>query len=150
MPTAKQELGNVGEKLVAKLCQCPKCKRARTLKTLPLNFKCADIVCDFCGYLAQVKTSRVANVTRVPNTILGAAWKPQQERMDAGIFFPVFFVLISKQNPRTKAIYYLSADLQKLEMFVVRKPLSSSARRAGWQGFYYDMMVVQDAVVRIL
>ena len=57
--TNKQLLGERGEILVTKKCPCPKCKSEKSLKRLPANFKCADIVCDFCGYLAQVKSKNV-------------------------------------------------------------------------------------------
>ena len=52
--TNKQLLGERGEILVTKNCPCPKCKSEKSLKRLPAYFKCADIVCDFCGYLAPM------------------------------------------------------------------------------------------------
>ena len=150
MATERQETGKRGERLVMKSCSCPKCKRLKTLKLLPPNFKCADAICDFCGYMAQIKTANVTDVDTIPRQILGAAWGPQKERMDAGVFFPLYLVLISKKNSKDFAIYYLAADLQRPEMFVARKPLSPSARRAGWQGFYYDLTAVAGAVVRLV
>lgn len=126
----------MGEQLVAKRASCPGCKQSKTLRRLPLNFKCADLICDFCDYLAQVKTATCDDVTVLPKTLLGAAWSVQKERMDAGIYFPLFLVLVSG---RKKAIYFLSADLQFPELFKPRKPLSTHARRAGWQGFVYDL-----------
>lgn len=81
--TTRQSLGRLGETLVATRCACPKCKRLRTLRRLPPNFKCADVICDFCGYLAQVKTATAADVKKVPASLLGAAWKPQYDRMQA-------------------------------------------------------------------
>jgi type II restriction enzyme len=115
---------------------------------LPANFKCADIICDFCGYLAQVKTANTRNVSLVPNLILGAAWGPQKKRMAAGIYFPLFLVLF---NGRSKAVYYLPTEFQHPSMFKKRKPLSKSARRAGWQGFMYVMHAIrQGAMVRLL
>ena len=60
MATTKQKLGTAGEELVAKHARCPGCKRTdKSFKLLPPNFKCADLVCDFCGYLAQVKLSLI-------------------------------------------------------------------------------------------
>ncbi len=148
MTTEKQKLGNFGEEVIIKRCQCPKCKRKKTLKLLANNFKCADVVCDFCGYLAQVKAKRVKDINVVPSQILGAAWGPQRERMEAGIYFPLFIVLV---NNKQYSIFYLSADLQHPEMFVACKPLSTDAKRAGWQGFYYDMSkVAEGAVVRLV
>lgn len=90
MATVGQQLGAWGEQLVAKVCDCPQCKRRKTLKRLPPNFKCADLICDFCGYLAQVKSTSVAAVSPLPKQVLGAAWRPQKERMDAAIYFPLF------------------------------------------------------------
>lgn len=63
-----------------------KVKKNKTLKKLPTNFKCVDIICDFCGFLAQVKTSTVKNINILPNTILGAGWKVQKERMNEKIY----------------------------------------------------------------
>ena len=135
MATAKQLLGARGEIMVTKKCGCPRCKRKRTLRRLPVNFKCADVICDFCGFLAQVKTMNVVRVDKIPRTCLGAAWRVQRERMKAGIYFPLFLVQVAG---RRVSIFYLSADLQRSELFVKRKPLSENARRAGWQGFIYD------------
>ena len=135
MPTKKQLLGGWGETLVAKKFGCPRCKRYFTLRRLPTNFKCADIICDFCGYVAQVKTVTVTDVKTMPKSVLGAAWGPQKKRMKAGIYIPLYIVL---RNGPESAIYYLPTDFQKPDMFKKRQPLSSSARRAGWQGFRYD------------
>lgn len=148
MTTEKQKLGEKGEILVSKKCDCPRCKRPQTIRRLPANFKCADVVCDFCGYLAQVKTTRREDIQTLPSSILGGAWSVQKERMDAGIYFPLFLVLISKQGKYS--ISYLPADLQSPEMFIPRKPLSSTARRAGWQGFRYDISHARDRFVRLL
>ena len=146
--TNKQLLGERGEILVTKKCPCPKCKSEKSLKRLPANFKCADIVCDFCGYLAQVKSKNVKDINKVPDQILGAAWSVQKERMDSGIYFPLYIVLI---NEKKYSIYYLPVDYQDKEIFVKRKPLSINAKRAGWQGFYYDLKKInKDTIKRIL
>ncbi len=148
MATKKQELGEWGEILVAKKCPCPKCKQLGTLKRLPTNFKCADLICDFCGYLAQVKAMTVKAISPLPKQILGAAWGPQKQRMDSAIYFPLFLAL---KAPSAHAIYYLPIDFQAPELFVSRKPLSAKARRAGWQGFMYDLEVLpKGALVRVL
>ena len=148
MKTSKQILGNKGERLVVKYCDCPRCKRAKTLKLLPPNFKCADIICDFCGYLAQVKTANIPDINKLPNTVIGAAWKVQEERKNSGIYIPLFLVQINPQ--KEFAVYYLPADLQSPEMFQPRNPLSATAKRAGWQGFMYDLTKIdKNSFVRI-
>jgi len=148
MTTEKQKLGDLGEILVIKNCTCPRCKRHHTLKQLRQNFKCADVICDFCGYLAQVKAITSNDIEKLPKQVLGAAWSVQKERLDAGIYMPLFMVQVD-HNKRF-AIYYLSADLQSPQMFTPRKPLSSTARRSGWQGFMYDLTTIRDgAIVKI-
>jgi hypothetical protein len=112
-----------------------------TLKRLPNNFKCADLICDFCGYLAQVKATSVRSIDVVPT-----AWGPQRDRMAAAIYFPLFLVLVAGKQ---YSIFYLSADLQAPKMFKARKPLSLIAKRAGWRGFIYDLTSVQRCFVRL-
>ncbi len=139
-PTAQQLLGSRGEQVVAKVVTCPGCKlTTRTLRVLPPNFKCADVICDFCGYLAQVKTRRVRGALpeRCPSPILGAAWGPQKARMDAGTYFSLFIVV--KNAGGAAAIFFLPRDLQTADMFIPRNPLKATARRAGWQGFIIDV-----------
>ena len=128
MTTDKQKLGDFGENLIRKKFDCPKCKRPKTLKKLPPNFKCADLICDFCGYLAQVKTKTVSDIQMFPKVILGAAWGPQKERMDSGIYFPLFVVL---KNEKKYSVFYLPADLQTDDMFIKRKPLFARSKKGG-------------------
>ena len=148
VPTGKQIIGELGEQLVANRCKCPKCKQSKTLKRLPTNFKCADLICDFCGFLAQVKACTVKDVDSPPDAILGAAWGPQKARMDAAIYFPLYIVTFSDAAKKS-AVYYLSADLQEPEIFEARKPLGPEAKRAGWQGFMYRLTHIRDRLVRL-
>jgi type II restriction enzyme len=106
------------------------------------------LICDFCGYLAQVKAASVANIGKSPKTVMGAAWGPQKSRMDAGIYFPLYLVLVERGGAEF-AIYYLAADLQPPHIFQPRKPLSSQAKRAGWQGFLYEVESVADRFVKL-
>ena len=148
MQTKKQVLGDKGEKLVSKYCTCPKCKREGTLKQLRQNFICADLICDFCGYLAQVKSKSSNNINILPKSIPGAAWEVQKERLDSGIYMPLFIVLYASDNEFS--VYYLPVDFQSPELFIPRKPLSENAKRSGWQGFYYDFTKLQDgSIVRL-
>ena len=147
MATPKQVLGRWGETFVVKTFACPRCKRFYTLKRLPPNFKCADVICDFCGYLAQVKTITARNMDAPPKRVLGAAWKPQQQRMKAGIYFPLYLVM---RVDRRTAVYYLPTEFQLPKLFKRRAPLSKLAKRAGWQGFTYELAAISErALVRI-
>jgi hypothetical protein len=95
-----------------------------------------------------VKASTVKDITAIPKAVLGAAWGPQKDRMDAAIYFPLFLVLVSIR--KKFAIYYLSADLQTPKLFKKRAPLSQNAKRAGWQGFIYETRRVAESFVRLV
>ena len=128
MPTEKQLLGKKGEEFVVKNCSCFKCKRKRTLKRLPPNFKCADIICDFCGYLAQVKTTTSRDIDLPPKRLPSAAWSVQLERMKAGIYFPLFIVQVKQ---RRKSIF-LSARRFSVKTHVYCSKASVSYNKEGW------------------
>lgn len=151
MATVRQALGERGEKLVVTTQRCPRCKHARgSLKQLRQNFKCADVICDFCGFLAQVKTTTVKGADlALPRSILGAAWGPQKERMDAGIYISLYLVAVNADDPRKVAVYFLPSELQTPAMFVERKALSATAKRAGWQGYLLDLTQSLGEPVRV-
>ena len=151
MATKLQVLGDKGEEFVRSKVDCPRCKKSgKSLRILPRNFRCANLICDFCGYLAQVKTTTLEDPNKLPKLILGAAWEPQRERMEAGIYFPLFIVVTSGKSKSTPHIYYLPADFQTAEMFVPRAPLSSKAKRAGWQGYMIDLTKAVANPVRLI
>ena len=87
----------------------------------------------------------VKDINKLPDQILGAAWSVQKERMDSGIYFPLYIVLV---NEKKYSIFYLPVDYQEKEIFVKRKPLSSTAKRAGWQGFYYDLSKIDKQTIK--
>ena len=66
--------------------------------------------------------------------------------MNAGIYFPLYFVLVNKKK---YSVYYLSDKLQSKKIFIPRKPLSSTAKRAGWQGFMYDISKIQNHFIKL-
>ena len=102
MPSEKQKIGDKGEQFIAKTMACLSCKKTKTLKQLPNNFKCADLICDFCGHTSQVKTFR-SDEDGLPNSILGAAWQPQKDRMDAGIYHALWIVRMDKKRVAKKS-----------------------------------------------
>jgi hypothetical protein len=120
----------------------------RTLTRLPTNFQCADLICKFCGYLAQVKAMTTTN-DRMPDRISGAAWGPQHEQILDGIFQPLFVVGFDGSG-RLRTIDYVPAHILEASpgVFEPRTPLSPTARRAGWQGFVYNMTKLPAVGVR--
>lgn len=142
MPTARQDLGKRGEDAVCKHAACPRCNRRRHFKQLPVNFECADIICKFCGFLAQVKATRLADSTdEFPDRIMGAAWGPQQERIVAGIYHGLFLVGYRQDAKTLVRIDFVPPHILEAtpSAFEPRKPLSPTAKRAGWTGFMLNV-----------
>ena len=125
--------------MVCKHIACPRCNRPKHLAKLQRNFQCADLICKFCGYLAQVKATTLSGTT-LPDRVLGAAWGPQHEQIIAGIYHGLFIVGFSKAGRLIRIDYVPAHILQTTpEIFEPRNPLKATAKRAGWQGFYYNL-----------
>lgn len=139
MATTKQALGTRGEKAVCAHVACPRCGREKQFRALPPNFECVDVICKFCGFLAQVKATARGSVDGPPTSVLGGAWRPQHERVIAGIFHPVY--VVSYAGSSLERIDYVPAHMLSAHpaVFKPRAKLSESAQRAGWQGFVYDL-----------
>lgn len=139
--TARQALGDRGEKAVCDHVPCPQCGKPRHLTRLPKNFQCADVICKFCGFLAQVKAATLADGSDdVPDRVLGAAWGPQHEQIIAGIYHGLFIAGFAKAGRLVRIDYVPAHILQATpQVFEPRKPLSPSAKRAGWQGFILNL-----------
>jgi type II restriction enzyme len=138
-PTPKQALGRKGELAVRDFVPCPRCGRARHLTPLATNFQCADLICKFCGFLAQVKSVTLVG-NDLPDRILGAAWEPQHDQIIAGIFQPLFVCGFAKSGNLVSIDCVPAHILQAVpDVFEPRNPLGANARRAGWTGFYYNL-----------
>jgi|ERR1700686_108795 len=138
MPTARQALGRRGEDAVRGRAVCPQCNRSRHFKRLPTNFECADVICKFCGFLAQVKTTRLKDGTdEFPDRIMGAAWRPQHDRILAGIYHGLYLVGFRQNGTSLVRIDYVPPHVIAAtpRIFEPRKPLSATAKRAGWAGY---------------
>lgn len=127
---------------MCKHARCPRCNRIQVFKQLPRNFECADIICKFCGFLGQVKATRLADGSdSFPDRIMSAAWNPQHQRILAGIYNGLYLVGY-RQDARTLVrIDYVPPHILEAvpEVFEPRNPLSKTAKRAGWRGFLLNI-----------
>jgi type II restriction enzyme len=120
---------------------CPRCNKRRHLSRLPTNFQCADVICKFCGFLAQVKAVTLPEGSSDrPSRLLGGAWRPQHEQIIAGIYHGLYGVGFAPSGTLVWIDYVPAHILQATpSVFEPRRPLSSTARRAGWQGFVFNL-----------
>jgi len=67
------------------------------------------VICKFCGYLAQVKATKLGTDGQLPPRILGAAWGAQQEQITAGIYHALFIVGFAADEKALVRIDYVPA-----------------------------------------
>lgn len=108
---------------------CLSCE-ADELQRLADNTPIADFECEICAATYQVK----AKNGRFHSTIAGAAYAPTLRALRAGKL--PNYVLV-EYDPRFSIVVFASGipgTAFREESIVARKPLSVTARRAGWQG----------------
>lgn len=123
-----QKIRVMGELWVADNMFCPCCGNCHLTK-LDNNLPVADLRCDNCGELFELKTKKGNLCTRISD----GAYSTMLERIS------------SESNPDLLAMTYDDEycinDLILIPKFFFvpqiiekRKPLSSSAKRSGWEG----------------
>jgi type II restriction enzyme len=107
----------------------------------------ADIICKFCGFLAQVKAT-TSSGGKLPKRALGGSWKPQHEQILADIFHSLFVVSMTK-DLKVEAIYYVPSHVLRAtpSVYEPRAPLADTTQRAGWTGFNYNLSKLPDVGV---
>ncbi len=98
------------------------------------------------------KQAAVVSVKRgheTPEILHGASWPVQRDCINVGINLPLFIVTI-KNMKHPQKLRYVPADLQVAEMFKARNRLRATSKRAGWQGFLYDLAVMPAGIPVVL
>ena len=73
------------------------------------------------------------------------------ELLKASTMKHVYRYLIKRhgQNEKKLSIFYLAAELKHEKMFVQRRPVKETARRAGWQDYLLNGDEISSKVVRL-
>jgi len=79
---SNSESGDIGEKEVVELVDCPNC--GSKLILLPKNNPLFDVQCERCVFRAQVKT----NKSKPKSEIFGAGWKIMDKVIKSGYVVP--------------------------------------------------------------
>tara|TARA_R100000008_G_scaffold69548_1_gene46955 strand:+ start:715 stop:1209 length:495 start_codon:yes stop_codon:yes gene_type:complete len=140
-PTWKQNNGIFGEACelwVEEHVSCIKCDSL--LVKCDANQKSIDHVCSSCGEQYQVKCSNKPFVNRADRIrFLGAEYNTTLASMNGGN--PLWNLLLVEYDKNEKCIENLllirKEDISAANI-IARKPLSPTARRAGWQGCNFE------------
>jgi hypothetical protein len=92
-------------------------------------------------FFGQVKATTLKDGSDyLPDRIPGAVWKPQQDQIAAGIFHGLYIAGFRKSGRLVRIDYVPGHILEATpQVFEPRAPLKSTAKRAGWTGFTYNL-----------
>ena len=107
---------------------CPCCGNDK-LKKMPNNYPVADLMCDICNSVFELKSKQ----GNIGNKINDGAYDTMIERIKSNSHPELFILQYSTQLLVTDLMlipkfFFIPSIIEK------RKPLSSNARRAGWVG----------------
>jgi type II restriction enzyme len=132
--SGSQKAGNVTEAWGADNFYCPNCSSPK-LDWLKPGTKANDYRCPICGFWYQLKSQK----TRIGSSITDGAYSAMMEaiRQDRSPNF--FFLQYELATWSVKNLLLVPHFAFPPSAIIKRKPLSSTARRAGWVGCNFDL-----------
>ena len=136
--SASRIVGEAAEDCIITM-PCPICNEKSLIK-YKANEKSKDVMCETCHCQIQMKASK-AKGTKVPKkektslTLLGAEYKTTcQSIRENNVHYLVLLYSMIGDIYTISDIYFINhVDINE-SCIIPRNPLSSTARRAGWQG----------------
>jgi type II restriction enzyme len=124
-----QKAGNITEAWGADNFYCPNCSSPK-LDWLKPGTKANDYRCPSCGFWFQLKSKK----TRIGNTITDGAYGAMMEAIKEDRSPNFFFLHYDLATWRVKNLLLVPHFAFPQSAIIKRKPLSVTARRAGWVG----------------
>lgn len=107
---------------------CPSCLQA--LQILKANTKVKDFTCLCCSNSFQLKAQAKSFTTRV----LDGAYTPMMEAISLNLTPSFSFLHYSTDSYKVQRLFLVPKSFITKSVIESRPPLSTKARRAGWQG----------------
>ena len=132
--SGSQKAGNVTEAWGADNFYCLNCPSPK-LDWLKPNTKVNDYQCPNCGFWYQLKSQK----TRIGNSITDGAYGPMASAATTGCLPNFFFMHYELETWSVKNLLLVPHFAFPPSAIIKRKPLSPTARRAGWVGCNFDL-----------
>ncbi|MFN3838112.1 MAG: DpnI domain-containing protein [Brevundimonas sp.] len=126
---ATQNVRALSEHWVAANMFCPACGAER-LRTLPNNSPVGDFVCDTCAEEFELKAKKGALGKSIPD----GSFRAMTARLAARNNPSLFAMSYDRDRTAVTDLIVVPRHFFTQDVIQARKPLSSTARRAGWQG----------------
>jgi type II restriction enzyme len=113
---------------------CPICNETALIK-YKTNEKSKDIYCEKCSCQIQIKAAKYTKHRQTSLKLLGAEYNTTCTSIrDNNVHYLVLLYSLIGDTYTVNDIYFIDrADINE-SCIIPRKPLSSTAKRAGWQG----------------
>lgn len=134
-----QKIRVLSEDWVAKQSYCPSCN-AEPLVEFANNQPVADFYCAHCSEEYELKSKKA----KLSHLINDGAYATMIERINSEDN-PSFFFLTYSPEYRVNNFLIIPKQFFKSDMIIKRKPLSVSAKRAGWVGCNIDLRKVPES-----
>ena len=134
-----QKIRVLSEDWVAKQSYCPNCN-AEPLAAFTNGQPVADFYCANCDEQYELKSKKA----KLSNLINDGAYDTMIERINSKDN-PSFFFLTYSQEYRVNNFLIIPKQFFKPDMIIKRKPLSVTAKRAGWVGCNIDLRKVPES-----
>ena len=134
-----QKIRVLSEDWVAKQSYCPRCN-AEPLVEFANNQPVADFYCAHCSEEYELKSKKA----KLSHLINDRAYATMIERINSDNN-PSFFFLTYSPEYRVNNFLIIPKQFFKSDMIIKRKPLSVSAKRAGWVGCNIDLRKVPES-----
>lgn len=129
----------LSEAWVAHQSYCPNCS-AEPLAEYANNQPVADFYCSNCNEQYELKSKR----GKISNIINDGAYKTMIERINSDDN-PSFFFLTYSKSLSVNNFLIVPKQFFTPDIIIQRKPLSATARRAGWVGCNIDLRHVAES-----
>ena len=129
----------LSESWVANQGYCPNCN-AEPLAEFANGKPVADFYCTNCSEEYELKSKKA----KLSNIINDGAYDTMIERINSEDN-PSFFLLTYSQEYRVNNFLIIPKHFFKSDMIIKRKPLSATAKRAGWVGCNIDLRKVPES-----
>lgn len=118
------------ERWVADWRYCPNCG-ATCLKQFTANNPVADFFCASCSDQFEVKSKNASSFGR---SVVDGAYERKIERLESRTNPNLILLGYSKADRKVRSVFVVPKHFFVTDIIQKRKPLASTARRAGWIG----------------
>lgn len=113
---------------------CPICNNKELIK-YNMNEKSKDVMCKGCNCQIQIKAKKQIKKEETSLKLLGAEYKTTCSSIkENNVHYLVILYSVTNDIYTINDIYFINSEDINETCIIPRKPLSPTAKRAGWQG----------------